>query len=264
MPQRQLERPTRSDGRPERLDRALTSGPRAPLEVRKHLLRKRHCWADIACWIARGLRNIYGPDGAVFDEHGEAFATPVAEHGYWARVVEDQAKSRCELQAWIAEESDDGPLNPLLRSPGTHDVGIIHAVYKDVRDALLLQLPRLGEVSRNLLLGSGGCEGSGQAHKHDPFSLAELGQRQLPWRGGRVEADCWDLVACFGLPPRPAAACEPLDYEDQSGTACSHGDKGASSHARAQGRQHKGRCHHVRKWPPAARLWWNGGGGWPR
>lgn len=169
------------------------------LQVLQHLLHERHCWPVITCWVVFIGGHINGLDDAVVNQHREALAPGIPQHGHGTRVVKHQVKRFGKLTAWVTEEGDHRAIDTLVKRPTCHDGRIVHAEDDHIRDAFGLQLILFVQVSWHLRFGSGGRESARQTHQHHLFALAKLVERHLLWREALVEPNVWDGITNLDL-----------------------------------------------------------------
>lgn len=181
------------------------------LEIGQHLLHTSYLGAGIACGVVGGVAHVDGLDDSIVNEHGEALAPRIAEHGHRSGVVENKPQGLGELAARVAEELDHGALHALSLRPCFHHCTIIHAEDEDLIHALGLQLISFLQIPRHLGRGSGGRESTRKANKHNFLTLAILGQGHLLRREVLVQAHCRNRVSHYNTCTRTLVRrhCQP-------------------------------------------------------
>jgi hypothetical protein len=168
----------------------------------------QHSWSKCSTGIiiSRGiigpLRDTDGFRDTINKVNSKAFASANDSNGRWARMGHLHVEGLRQLTCWIAHEGNVGVLYPLVFCPSIHDGTVVHAVHKyfvnarglervygdgrrtrvesdtsmtlvySKNDFKIDRLTLMLKVTRDLLVGSGGCESTWKANEDQIFAFA--------------------------------------------------------------------------------------------
>jgi hypothetical protein len=138
----------------------------------------QHSWSKCSTGIiiSRGiigpLRDTDGFRDTINKVNSKAFASANDSNGRWARMGHLHVEGLRQLTCWIAHEGNVGVLYPLVFCPSIHDGTVVHAVHKYFVNARGLERVLMLKVTRDLLVGSGGCESTWKANEDQIFAFA--------------------------------------------------------------------------------------------